>query len=151
MFRGTRRDVFAHTEFELDSDDLDGRAISQLEVDQHHSRSSSRSHRSSRRPGGRDDGEQSMPLLVGLLDSASARRGPDGTLQVEMSNGYDPEDEVDLDALAAKQDSGGSLLDSVANMANSILGAGEFTSSRVVTFSLIIFAQELSVCRSVMR
>lgn len=121
MFRGTRRDLFVKTEYELDTDDLDGNAISQLEAEQQQqqqqqSGSSSRSHRRS---------EQSMPLLVGLLDSAAARRGPDGTLQIQM-NGYESEDDVDLDALAAKTTSGGSIFDSIANMANSILGAGMY-------------------------
>lgn len=66
-----------------------------------------------------------MPLLVGLLDTASARRSEDGTLLLERrGEGEDDGEEVDLEALAAKASSGGGLLDSVANMANSILGAG---------------------------
>ena len=68
-----------------------------------------------------------MPLLVGLLDSATARRSLDGTLQLESqgtsASGVDT-DEIDLEELAAKRTAGGGMLDSVANMANSILGAG---------------------------
>ena len=67
-----------------------------------------------------------MPLLVGLLDSATARRSVDGTLQLERRDGNcDDEDNVDLEAVAAKRLAGGGLFDSVANMANSILGAGK--------------------------
>lgn len=67
-----------------------------------------------------------MPLLVGLLDSATARRSTDGTLQLEQQGGATDTDitDVDLEELAAKRTAGGGMLDSVANMANSILGAG---------------------------
>jgi len=37
------------------------------------------------------------------------------------------EDTVDLDEIAAKRTAGGGLFDSIANMANSILGAGKFS------------------------
>ena len=70
--------------------------------------------------------DQSMPLLVGLMDSASARRSTDGTLQLQYQNGTAADDlseNIDLEELAAKQTAGGGMLDSVANMANSILGA----------------------------
>ncbi|KLO19479.1 amino acid transporter [Schizopora paradoxa] len=90
------------TEFEQDTDVLDEQALSQLEADL---------------PNGHGvNGEQSMPLLVGLMDSAAARRGSD----------YEDESDIplDLEDLAAKRTAGGGLLDSVANMANSILGAG---------------------------
>ncbi|KII92917.1 hypothetical protein PLICRDRAFT_104081 [Plicaturopsis crispa FD-325 SS-3] len=63
-----------------------------------------------------------MPLLVGLLDSA-ARRGPDTTLPLNTGNAPPEEHDVDLEELAAKRIAGGGMLDSVANMANSILGA----------------------------
>ena len=68
-----------------------------------------------------------MPLLVGLLDSATARRSLDGTLQLENRGAFaETEDlDVDLEELAHKSTAGGGMLDSVANMANSILGAGE--------------------------
>lgn len=70
-----------------------------------------------------------MPLLVGLLDTATARRSIDGTLQLEHQGpaAVDTDiTDIDLDELAAKTTSGGGMLDSVANMANSILGAGTF-------------------------
>jgi len=64
-----------------------------------------------------------MPLLVGLLDSSTLQRERGIPLVGSSSNRDGPE--VDLEELAAKKDAGGSLLDSIANMANSILGAGE--------------------------
>ena len=66
-------------------------------------------------------------MLVGLLDSATARRSLDGSLQLERrgERGEEPPDEnIDLEELAAKRTAGGGMLDSIANMANSILGAG---------------------------
>ncbi|KZT08313.1 amino acid transporter [Laetiporus sulphureus 93-53] len=103
-------------EFELDTDDLDNETVAQLE-----STPQSRSSRSRRLR------DQSTPLLVGLLDSASARRSSDGALQLQRRDGSaeeEDEEDVDLEALAAKRLEGGGMLDSVANMANSILGAG---------------------------
>ncbi|KAJ3476745.1 hypothetical protein NLI96_g10948 [Meripilus lineatus] len=100
-------------EFDLDTDDLDDASLAQLEAEQAATSRSGR-HR-----------DQSMPLLVGLLDTATARRSEDGTLLLQRRGGDDDDDvEVDLEALAAKAKSGGGMLDSVANMANSILGAG---------------------------
>jgi sodium-coupled neutral amino acid transporter 11 len=100
-------------EFDLDSDELDDATLSQLDDLQltppaHH--------------------DQSMPLLVGLLD-ASARRSFDGSLSLRPGNGHPSTEEhdIDLEQLAAKSSSGGGMLDSVANMANSILGAGKLT------------------------
>jgi sodium-coupled neutral amino acid transporter 11 len=46
----------------------------------------------------------------------------------DLENGGDSLN-VDLDELAAKQSSGGGLLNSVSNMANSILGAGKHMHS----------------------
>ncbi|KAI8969563.1 AAAP amino acid permease [Trametes punicea] len=60
-----------------------------------------------------------MPLLVGLLDTSAIRRSidsPEGISEVGPR--------IDLEELAAKRVAGGNILDSVANMANSILGAG---------------------------
>ena len=94
-------------EFDLDSDELDGIALSQLQTSRQE-----RGGRSSRTR------EQSMPLLVGLIDASSVQRGAD----VPGEECYAPR--VDLEELAAKRTAGGGLLDSVANMANSILGAG---------------------------
>jgi sodium-coupled neutral amino acid transporter 11 len=70
-----------------------------------------------------------MPLLVGLMDASATRRTPDTTIPMYEAN--DLEDggglrNIDLDELAAKQRSGGGLLNSVSNMANSILGAGKY-------------------------
>ncbi|KAI0769606.1 amino acid transporter [Trametes elegans] len=99
------------TEYDMDTDDLDGIALSQLETSQQ--------EQSSRAGGRRLRGEQSMPLLVGLLDASNVRRSLDSP-----ENGYLSGSNIDLDELAAKQAAGGGMLDSVANMANSILGAG---------------------------
>ena len=43
--------------------------------------------------------------------------------------------QLDLEALAAKRSAGGGMLDSVANMANSILGAGKWTVSYMKLYS----------------
>ncbi|KAG8747172.1 hypothetical protein FRC10_002221 [Ceratobasidium sp. 414] len=82
--------------------------------------------------------DQRMPLLVGLADASAVRRNPDLPLHT-LSNGAtgggmingrvvydddDPDSRVDLAELAARQHAGGNLLDSMFNMANSILGAG---------------------------
>lgn len=98
--------MYAHfePEFEQDTDVLDEQALTQLEVDLPTTNGHARR------------GEQSMPLLVGLMDSAAARR--------DQGFGDEPDIPYDLEDLAAKRTAGGGLLDSVANMANSILGAG---------------------------
>ncbi|KAF9042872.1 transmembrane amino acid transporter protein-domain-containing protein [Rhodocollybia butyracea] len=56
-----------------------------------------------------------LPLIVGLLESSHQTSVPlhDGGA-----------DDIDLEAIAAKRTAGGGMFDSVANMANSILGAG---------------------------
>jgi sodium-coupled neutral amino acid transporter 11 len=91
-------------EYELDSDDIDDETIAQsLEHGTHRGR------------------EQSMPLLVGLLDASTIRRSLDIPMVVDGVPAYG---DVDLDELAAKQSSGGGMMNSIANMANSILGAG---------------------------
>jgi sodium-coupled neutral amino acid transporter 11 len=62
-----------------------------------------------------------MPLLVGLLDASAVRRSLDIPMGVDCA----PEcSNVDLEELVAKQRAGGGMLSSIANMANSILGAG---------------------------
>ncbi|RXW21638.1 hypothetical protein EST38_g4207 [Candolleomyces aberdarensis] len=96
-------------EFELDSDELDD--DSQRNLD--HARLGSRSHGS----------DQRMPLLVGLYDTSISRRSLDASLPLNERNGS-ATDHVDLEELAQKQTAGGGMLDSIANMANSILGAG---------------------------
>ncbi|KAH7339540.1 amino acid transporter [Rhizoctonia solani] len=81
---------------------------------------------------------QRMPLLVGLADASEVRRNPDlplhtfsnGQTGTAMVNGrvvFDDDElsrRVDLTELAAQQHKGGNMLDSMFNMANSILGAG---------------------------
>lgn len=95
--------VYAHVlqEYELDDDVLD-------EQD-----SALRTHASQR-------DRNSMPLLVGLLQSSSSR---DASIPLH-NDGATQEEREELEALAAKKDAGGGMLDSIANMANSILGAG---------------------------
>ena len=96
-------------EFELDSDELDD--DSQRNLD--HARLGSRSHGS----------DQRMPLLVGMYDTSISRRSLDASLPLNERNETDT-DHVDLEELAQKRTAGGGLFDSIANMANSILGAG---------------------------
>lgn len=94
-------------EFELDSDELDDDTVRQTTFDRDI----------------RPDRGQSMPLLVGLLDAAAVRR----SLDIPMGVDYPPEcSDVDLEELAAKPSAGGGMLSSMANMANSILGAGAY-------------------------
>ena len=64
-----------------------------------------------------------MPLIVGLVDNSTARQSidyPMTTNGVASEEGY-----LGLEEIAAKRTAGGNMVDSVANMANSILGAGE--------------------------
>ncbi|OJT12294.1 Vacuolar amino acid transporter 2 [Trametes pubescens] len=98
-------------EYEMDTDDLDAIALSQLESSAQDGTGRTGSRRSRR--------EQTMPLLVGLMDSSAIRRSVDSP-----GANYVFDQNVDLEELAAKQTAGGGMLDSVANMANSILGAG---------------------------
>lgn len=106
-------------EFDLDSDELDETSVQDL--------------------GGHNaipqsPREQQMPLLVGLFDSSASRRSLDASMQMNGTNGNSViigEDTLDLEELAAKRTAGGGLADSIANMANSILGAGARPSSFV--------------------
>ena len=100
----------AYIAYELDSDDLDDTAIAQIDAEQQHASSVRRQR------------DQTMPLLIGLADSSAVRRSLDDSIPLAEAyrNG-----EVDLEELAAKQHSGGGMLNSIANMSNSILGAGE--------------------------
>jgi hypothetical protein len=66
-----------------------------------------------------EERSSSTPLLVGLVDSALARQSLD-----RHHNGS-PVD-MDLEEIAKKRIAGGGMIDSVANMANSILGAGMY-------------------------
>lgn len=99
-------------EFELDSDELDEESPQDLEQHIPHS-----------------NHDQRMPLLVGLFDSSASQRSLDASIQMRTGNGSSiivGEDTINLDELAAKRTAGGGLIDSIANMANSILGAGVF-------------------------
>lgn len=101
-------------EFDLDSDELSDDDLHDLE-------SSTVASRSGRR-------DQRMPLLVGLFDSSASRRSSD-SFSLARTNGNTVvvgEETLDLDEIAAKRTAGGGMLDSIANMANSILGAGMF-------------------------
>ncbi|KAG8833986.1 hypothetical protein FRC17_009768 [Serendipita sp. 399] len=107
------------TEYDLDEDELDEAALEQLNV--------ANGELSPRPPLSRQNSEQRMPLLVGLLDSA-ALRAPESTQGIGLRRRSDeeggPDHHEDLEELARKRNAGGGLLDSIANMANSILGAG---------------------------
>ncbi|CAG7854508.1 Vacuolar amino acid transporter 2 [Serendipita indica DSM 11827] len=106
-------------EFELDEDELDEAALEQLNV--------SAAQLSTRPTLLRQNSEQRMPLLVGLLDSAT-QRAPATTHGIALSRRSDVEEGLtvdgDLEEIAKKRTGGGGMLDSIANMANSILGAG---------------------------
>ncbi|KIL66200.1 hypothetical protein M378DRAFT_75428 [Amanita muscaria Koide BX008] len=65
--------------------------------------------------------EQSMPLLVGLVDASAARGSLDRPVPLSA---LDDIENADFEYIAAKSTAGGGVFDSVANMANSILGAG---------------------------
>jgi sodium-coupled neutral amino acid transporter 11 len=100
-------------EYELDSDDFDDASLADIQREQRRSRGARR--------------ERTMPLLVGLMDASAARRTPDTIIpmyETDSAGNGEGLRNVDLDNLAEKQWSGGGLLNSVANMANSILGAG---------------------------
>ncbi|KAG8907937.1 hypothetical protein FRB99_001445 [Tulasnella sp. 403] len=106
-------------QFELDSDVLDD-----YDLRNHlHPDSPSDGTGGDMRRGRRSS--QSAPLLVGLLDSATRRSfdvplTPNGRLPF---GGGEADERLDLEDIAARRHAGGGLLDSVANMANSILGA----------------------------
>ncbi|PPQ98624.1 hypothetical protein CVT24_003957 [Panaeolus cyanescens] len=101
------------TEYDLDSDELDESSVTDLER--------------SRIPSRGGERDQRMPLLVGLFDSSQTRQSLDNSLPMHSPGTdsiYIGDTAVTLDELAAKRTAGGGLLDSIANMANSILGAG---------------------------
>ena len=80
-----------------------------------------------------------MPLLVGLLDSTHIRRSQDGSMLLTQSGENGDEVNEELEGIIAKGNHGGGMLDSIANMANSILGAGQCTLT-----SLGIFVYQIS-------
>ncbi|KAI6125719.1 amino acid transporter [Pisolithus croceorrhizus] len=106
----------AYAEFELDSDDFDESTLEDSGSDRARS-TSPRPRRSRQRP---------IPLITGFTDS----RGTQGALDTIIPM-YQPAaleessiSPIDIEEMAAKQQAGGNMFDSVANMANSILGAG---------------------------
>lgn len=103
-------------EFELDSDDFDESTLEDSGSDR--ARSTSPRPRKSRQP--------PIPLLAGLMGSQGTRRTPDTMVPMyePAAHGGPSTSPVDIEEMAAKQRAGGNLFDSVANMANSILGAG---------------------------
>ncbi|KAF8844694.1 amino acid transporter [Paxillus ammoniavirescens] len=101
-------------EYELDSDDFDDTTLAEIGRQQRHVRPS----RSGRRR------ERPIPLLAGFLDSSASRRTPETTIPMYESAPQGSLTDLDLGEVTAKQHAGGGMLDSVANMANSILGAG---------------------------
>lgn len=68
-----------------------------------------------------------MPLLVGLLDSTHIHRSQGGSMLLTSSGQSQEEVDEELEGIVAKGKHGGGMLDSIANMANSILGAGQCT------------------------
>jgi sodium-coupled neutral amino acid transporter 11 len=66
------------------------------------------------------------------MDSSVSRRTPDTTIPMYESGNQSSLSDLDLSEVAAKQHAGGGMLDSVANMANSILGAGKLNFVHVV-------------------
>ena len=81
-----------------------------------------------------------MPLLVGLLDSTHIRRSQDGSIL--MTRGGESQEDVDeeLEGIIAKEKNGGGMLDSIANMANSILGAGKCSFELLLSTSFTRYA-----------
>lgn len=70
-----------------------------------------------------------------------------------LENGDHDGTNVDLDELAKKRTAGGGLLDSVANMANSILGAGVCTFPlpllvKLLLMLMVMFRHHWSTIRS---
>ncbi|KAF7376158.1 Aa-trans domain-containing protein [Mycena sanguinolenta] len=98
-------------EFDQDTGELDENELDDVQV---------------RVPRGYSD--RTMPLIVGLFDSAASRGGRvDSAVPLLRTNGREEisqQTEIDLEELAAKRTAGGNLFDSIANMTNSVLGAG---------------------------
>ncbi|KAL4080369.1 transmembrane amino acid transporter protein-domain-containing protein [Scleroderma yunnanense] len=103
-------------EFELDSDNFEESSPAHSG----HDRDRPSPLRSERERGRR------IPLLAGFMDSLASRRTPENIIPMyePITQEAVPECHVDLEEVAAKQWTGGGMFDSVANMANSILGAG---------------------------
>ncbi|PFH51484.1 hypothetical protein AMATHDRAFT_74848 [Amanita thiersii Skay4041] len=66
-----------------------------------------------------------MPLIVGLFDSSSVRQSLEAPVPLHSTNGHAVNHrDSDFERTVPKPNVGGGMLDSIANMANSILGAG---------------------------
>ena len=68
--------------------------------------------------------DRPMPLLVGPLDSTHIQRSQDGSELLTSSSQSEEEVNEGLEGLVAKGENDGGMLDPIANMTNSILGAG---------------------------
>lgn len=85
----------------------------------------------------RDD--RRMPLLVGLVETSAVRRSVDASIPLYNGNGNHSQGEpIDIDEVAAQRIAGGNMVDSIANMANSILGAGSCRSTVITDRRLIL-------------
>lgn len=98
-------------EFDLDSGDFDEASS----VDSGHRSGYSSPGRGVRRP---------IPLLPGFMEAIGSGRAEALIPMYEPAPQEDRLDDLDLEELAAKRTAGGGMFDSIANMANSILGAG---------------------------
>lgn len=97
--------AYVTLEFDLDSEDLeDGTYV----------------------PAVPDQADQRMPLIIGLLDSTQVRHSQDGSIPLTHNGQSGDEVDGELERIIAKGKNGGGMLDSIANMANSILGAGQY-------------------------
>ncbi|KAJ8696883.1 hypothetical protein PTI98_006709 [Pleurotus ostreatus] len=109
-------------EFEADTDELDDSELARI-------RPVSTRLRDDRR----------MPLLVGLVETSAVRRSVDASIPLYNGNGNHSQGEpIDIDEVAAQRIAGGNMVDSIANMANSILGAGSCRSTVITDRRLIL-------------
>ncbi len=109
-------------EFEADTDELDDSELASI-------RPVSTRLRDDRR----------MPLLVGLVETSAVRRSVDASIPLYNGNGNHSQDEpIDIEEVAAQRVAGGNMVDSIANMANSILGAGSCRSTVITEHRLIL-------------
>lgn len=103
-------------EFELDSDDFEESTLEDSGSDRARS-TSPRPRRSRQRP---------VPLITGFMDSQRTQGALDTIIPMYEAAAREESltSPIDIEEMAAKQRAGGNMFDSVANMANSILGAG---------------------------
>lgn len=109
-------------EFEADTDELDDSELARV-------RPVSTRLRDDRR----------MPLLVGLVETSAVRRSVDASIPLYNGNENHSQDEpINIEEVAAQRVAGGNMVDSIANMANSILGAGSCHSTIMTEHPLIL-------------